>query len=306
MSKKDFLALEEAPPALIARLVKDAVAKRRGESPAWKHPLLGKSVGLLFEKPSTRTRVSFEVAVYQLGGQSIFLSPRDVQLSRGETVADTARTLSRYLSALVVRTFKQATLVELARHASIPVINALSDDSHPCQVLSDLAAILDVRGSLAGARVAYLGDGNNVANSLIAGCGKTGVHLSLSTPEAYRPARELMARGEELARGSGGSLRWTADPLKACRGADFLYTDVWTSMGQEAESEQRRRDLAPWQLNARLLDSAAPGAMIMHCLPAHRGEEITDEMMDHPRSIVWEQAGYRLHAQKALLEWIFE
>ncbi len=306
MSKKDFLSLEAASPALVTHLVESAVAMRRGESRAWKHPLLGKSVGLLFEKPSTRTRVSFEVAVYQLGGQSLFLSPRDVQLSRGETVADTARTLSRYLSALVVRTFAHDTLEELARSASIPVINALSDASHPCQVLADLAVIRDKHGTLAGAKVTYLGDANNVANSLIAGCSRTGVHLVLSTPEAYRPSPLRMARGEEEARHSGGSVRWVADPLAACLGVDFLYTDVWTSMGQEAEAERRRRDLAPWQLNARLMAAASPEAMVMHCLPAHRGEEITDEVVDHPRSIVWEQAEYRLHAQKALLEWIFE
>jgi ornithine carbamoyltransferase len=309
MKKKDLLALAELSPAQIGRMVERAIAlKREGASRLGRStmPLLGKSVGLLFEKPSTRTRVSFEVAVHHLGGQSLFLSPRDVQLSRGETVADTARTLSRYLAALVVRTFSQETLVELARHASIPVINALSDSSHPCQVLADLVTVREKRGSLAGARMTYLGDGNNVANSLIVGCGKTGIHLVVSTPGAYRPGAAQMAEGGELARASGGSVRWEADPLAACRGADFLYTDVWTSMGQEEESERRRRDLAPWQLNARLLAAAAPQAWIMHCLPAHRGEEITDEMMEHPRSAVWDQAENRLHAQKALLEWIFE
>jgi len=307
--KKDFLGLSALSPPQMGRMVERAISlKKEGASPLGRStmPLLGKSVGLIFEKPSTRTRVSFEVAVHHLGGQSIFLSPRAVQLSRGETVADTARTLSRYLAALVVRTFSQDTLVELARQATIPVINALSDSSHPCQVLADLVTIRERRGSLPGARVTYLGDANNVANSLIVGCAKMGLHLALSTPEGYRPEAARMAEGEELARASGGSVRWIPDPIEGCRGADFLYTDVWTSMGQEEESERRRRDLAPWQLNARLLAAAAPGAFIMHCLPAHRGEEITDEMMEHPRSVVWDQAENRLHAQKALLEWIFQ
>ncbi len=305
-AKRDFLGLEHYPTGQLARLVERTVTLKRSVSLGGNLPLLGKSVGLLFEKPSTRTRVSFEVAIYQLGGQAIFLSPRDVQISRGETVGDTARTLSRYLSALVVRTFAQSTLEELAAAATIPIINALSDDTHPCQVLADLVTMRESRGSLAGTRLTYLGDGNNMANSLIFGCAHSGVRLTLSCAPGYRPRPELVARGQALAKENGGSVEMVEDPRRASAGAEFLYTDVWTSMGQEAEAEKRRRDLAPWQLNQELLALAAPGARVLHCLPAHRGEEITAEVMDGPASIVFDQAENRLHAQKALLEWVFE
>jgi ornithine carbamoyltransferase len=265
---------------------------------------MGKSVGLLFEKASTRTRVSFETGIYQMGGQSIFLSPRDVQLSRGESLSDTARVLSRYLSALVIRTFSHEIVETIARESLIPVINALTDLAHPCQALADLLTIQENTGRLAGTKMAYLGDGNNVANSLILACAMTGMHLKLACPEGYDPDDRFIREGARIAQTTGGSVELVRDPATACTGAAFLYTDVWTSMGQEEESERRKRDLGPFQLNDRLLREADADARILHCLPAHRGEEITEEMIDHPRSVIFDQAENRLHTQKALMEWL--
>ena len=304
MSKRDFLTLLDLTAAELRFLVEKSLqTKRHAVAGTMDCPIMGKSVGLLFEKPSTRTRVSFEVAIYQLGGQTIFLTTKDVQLSRGETLHDTARVLSRYLSALVVRTYSQETLEVLAAEASIPVINALTDKAHPCQVLSDLMTIREESDG-GRVRVAYFGDGNNVANSLIAGCAMMGMDLVLACPEGYDPDPVYLSEGVTRARENGGSVKVVRDPVLAAKGSSFLYTDVWTSMGQEEESERRRRDLSPYQLNRALLEAAAPGAKIMHCLPAHRGEEITDEMMEHERSIVIDQAENRLHAQKALLLWL--
>lgn len=305
--KKDFLTLDNLTPQEVADLVNRALEmKEQTSGISSECPLIGKSVGLLFEKPSTRTRVSFEVGIYQLGGQAIFLSPGDVQLSRGETLHDTARVLSRYLSVLVARTYSHETLKTLAAESSIPVINALTDLAHPCQILGDMLTILERRGSLQGANIAYLGDGNNVANSLIAGCGMLGVNLNLACPIGYDPDPAFLSSGAQFARESGSSVRVVRDPLKAVFGAEFLYTDVWVSMGQEDEAERRRKDLAPYQINSDILAAAEPGAMVMHCLPANRGEEITSEIMDHKQSIIVDQAENRLHAQKALLEWIIK
>lgn len=241
-----------------------------------------------------------------MGGQSIFLSPRDVHLSRGEPLSDTARVLSRYLSGLVVRTYSQETIEILAREADIPVINALTDLAHPCQALADLLTMKENVEDLAGTRVTYLGDGNNVANSLIIGCAMMGMHLTVACPEGYDPDPDFLDKGVRLAEESGGSVRMSRDPREASTGADFLYTDVWTSMGQEEESERRRKDFAPFQLNSERLSDAGGRAKILHCLPAHRGEEITDDVIDHPQSVIFDQAENRLHTQKALLEWIIE
>jgi ornithine carbamoyltransferase len=239
-----------------------------------------------------------------LGGQSIFLSPRDVHLSRGEPLSDTAKVLSRYLSALVVRTYSQETVEILAREASIPVINALTDLTHPCQALADLQTIKENRDTLEGTRVVYLGDGNNVANSLIIGCSMTGIDLKLACPQGYDPDPRFLAEGVRRSGLAGGSVKLVRDPEEACRGAHFLYTDVWTSMGQEEESEKRRKDLAAYQLNTDRLNDADPGAKVLHCLPAHRGEEIIEALIDHPQSAIFDQAENRLHTQKALLEWL--
>lgn len=303
--KRDFLKLSDLTPDEVAGLIRRAQEMKGAWAPGSPDcPLIGKSIGLLFEKPSTRTRVSFEVGIYQLGGQTIFLSTKDVQLSRGETLHDTARVLSRYLSALVVRTFSHDTIEVLASEADIPVINALTDRAHPCQALGDLLTVAEHRGSLDGARISYFGDGNNVANSLIIGSCMLGLHLTLACPEGYDPDGEFLEAGRQFAEKSGGSVQIQRDPVAAAEGAEFLYTDVWTSMGQEDESEKRKKELTPYQLNSGILEAADPGAKMMHCLPANRGEEITDEMMDHDQSIIIDQAENRLHAQKPLLEWI--
>ncbi len=305
--KRDFLTLNDLAPGEVAALIHRALemkgASNQGPSDC---PLIGKSIGLLFEKPSTRTRVSFEVAIYQLGGQTIFLSSTDVQLSRGETLHDTARVLSRYLSALVARTYSHNTIEILASEADIPVINALTDRAHPCQILGDLLTVLEHRGSLENANISYFGDGNNVANSLIIGCGMLGLNLTLACPKGYDPDEKFIDAGRKFSQKSGGSIQIQRDPAAAAAGAQFLYTDVWTSMGQEDESEKRRTELSPYQLNSSILEAAEPGAKLMHCLPANRGEEITGELMEHDQSIIIDQAENRLHAQKALLEWILK
>jgi ornithine carbamoyltransferase len=301
--KRDFLTLLDVTPEELSKLLQRSLEMKQTPDPS--HcPLLGKSVGILFEKASTRTRVSFEVGIHQLGGQSIFLSPRDVHLSRGEPLHDTGRVLSRYLSALVVRTYSQETVQILAKESDIPVVNALTDLTHPCQGLADLLTMQENTDRLEGTKVAYLGDGNNVANSLIIGCSMMGLHLTLACPEGYDPDPDYLASGHRLASESGGSVQVVREAAAAVSDTRFLYTDVWTSMGQEEETEQRKRDLAPYQVNTELLALADKDAMILHCLPAHRGEEITDEIMEHPRSVILDQAENRLHTQKALMEWL--
>jgi ornithine carbamoyltransferase len=262
------------------------------------HRLLpGRTLGMIFQKPSTRTRVSFEVGIYELGGIGLYLSAADLQLGRGETVKDTARVLSRYLDAIMIRTFAQSDVEELAEHADIPVINGLTDSSHPCQALADVMTIRERFGRLAGLRVAYLGDGNNVCASLMVACAKLGMDFLAGTPRDYRPEERVV----EIARAAGGNVELTDDPREAARGADVLYTDVWTSMGQDAEREQRLRDLAGYGIDAELLRLADEHAIVLHCLPAHYGEEITEEVLYGPQSAVWDEAENRLHAQKALL-----
>ena len=257
---------------------------------------------MIFEKSSTRTRVSFEVGMYQLGGQALFLSANDLQLGRGEPIADTARTLSRYLDAIMIRTFAQAVVEELARHASIPVINGLTDLHHPCQALADLLTIQEKRGTLAGLKLAYVGDGNNVANSLIQACTKMGMNISVACPQGYEPDATIVGDAMNLANRTGSRLEITPDPFHAAQDADIVYTDVWASMGQEPEQAARLKAFAGFQVNAELMNVAGPDALVMHCLPAHRGEEITAEVIDGPRSIVFDQAENRLHTQKAVLE----
>jgi ornithine carbamoyltransferase len=241
-----------------------------------------------------------------MGGQSIFISPRDVHLSRGEPLEDTAKVLSRYLSVLVVRTFSHEVVEVLAKEADIPIINALTDLAHPCQALADLLTVRENTDSIEGTTIAYLGDGNNVANSLILGCTMMGINLKLACPEGYDPDPRFFQEGIRLAESTGGSLEILRDPGKACSGAQFIYTDVWASMGQEREADRRRNDMTPYQLNVHRLQEAAPGAKILHCLPAHRGEEITEEMINHSQSVIFDQAENRLHTQKALLEWMLK
>jgi ornithine carbamoyltransferase len=266
------------------------------------HSLAGRVVGLVFEKPSLRTRVSFESGIAQLGGTSLYLPGNEVGLGWRETLADFARTVSEYVDALVLRVYKHDTLEGLAKHSSIPIINALSDRSHPCQALADLLTIRELFGSETGRTVAFVGDGNNVARSLAVGCGKLGVNFVLACPSGY--GFDDRFKADYRAKVSPNLPRELNDPAAAVRDADVIYTDVWTSMGQEAEREERLKTFAPFQVNAALLAKANSGCKLLHCLPAHRGEEVTDEVIDGPASAVFQQAGNRLHTQKAVLEWL--
>jgi len=261
------------------------------------HLLPGRTLAMIFQKPSTRTRVSFEVGMYQLGGSALYLSAGDLQLGRGETLRDTATVLSRYVDAIMIRTFAQDDVEQLALHASIPVINGLTDSAHPCQALADVMTIRERLGRLEGVRVAYLGDGNNVCASLMVACAKLGADFVAATPEGYEPDQAAV----EIAREAGGSVAVVHDPQQAAAGADVLYTDVWTSMGQDEERERRLRDLAGFGIDAELVARAAEDAIVLHCLPAHYGEEITEDVLYGPHSAAWDEAENRLHAQKALL-----
>jgi ornithine carbamoyltransferase len=265
------------------------------------HLLAGRTLGMIFQKPSTRTRVSFEVGIAQLGGTGLYLSAGDLQLGRGETLKDTATVLSRYLDAIMIRTFAQEDVEELARHASIPVINGLTDSAHPCQALADVMTIRERLGRLDGVTVAYLGDGNNVCASLMVAAAKLGLNFRAATPEGYEPSVEAVELAREAAAQRGATVELLADPGKAASGADVLYTDVWTSMGQEEERERRLRDLAGFGIDDELVTLANEDAIVLHCLPAHYGEEITEDVLYGPRSAVWDQAENRLHAQKALM-----
>ncbi len=298
---KDFVSLADWSAgelrAMLGRAAELKALHRRGERP---QTLEGRSLAMFFEKPSLRTHVTFEAGMTQLGGHAIWLRPEQVGIGTRESAADVASNLSRWVDVLVARTFSHHLVEELAAAASIPVINGLTDLLHPCQVMADLQTVAE-RRPLEGSVIAYVGDGNNMANSLLLGAAVLGLELRLSTPESHRPARRVRKRAEELAAASGALLSWSEDPVAAVRGAHFVYTDVWTSMGQEAEHDLRLEIFRPYQVNAELLRHA-PDAWIMHCLPAHRGEEITDEVLDGERSIVFDQAENRLHAQKAILE----
>ena len=263
--------------------------------------LPGRALGMIFQKPSTRTRVSFEVGIAQLGGHGLYLRSDDLQLGRGETVKDTANVLSRYLDAIMIRTYSQDDVEELAENASIPVVNGLTDTAHPCQALADLMTIRERLGRLSGVRVAYLGDGNNVCASLMLGASKFGMRFTAATPPGYEPEDTVVKSARRSAVQSGGTVELTHDPRDAARGADVLYTDVWTSMGQDDERERRLKDLAGFGIDTDLVGLAGPEAVVLHCLPAHYGEEITEEVLYGPQSAVWDEAENRLHAQKALM-----
>ena len=260
------------------------------------HLLKGKTLGLIFEKSSTRTRVSFEVGMYDLGGNALFLSSRDLQIGRGEPVQDTARVLSRYLDGIMIRTFAQSEVEDLAKYGSIPIINGLTDYCHPCQVLADLMTIREHKGTLAGRKMCYIGDGNNMTNSIIVGCIKMGMEVSVACPKGYEPDAEIMAWAKE-----NGTFTCTENILEAAKDADVLYTDVWASMGQEAEAEERKKIFKNYQINANVMSVARSDAMVMHCLPAHRGEEITEDVLEAHANEIFDEAENRLHAQKAIL-----
>jgi ornithine carbamoyltransferase len=271
------------------------------------HELLpGRTLGMIFQKPSTRTRVSFEVGIAELGGRGLYLSAGDLQLGRGETIRDTGTVLSRYLDAIMIRTFEQDDVEQLAEHADIPVINGLTDYSHPCQALADLMTIRERLDRLSGVRLAYLGDGNNVCISLMVGAARFGMRFVAATPQGYEPDETAVSAARRAAVQMGGTVELVRDAADAVREAEVVYTDVWTSMGQEEESERRRRDLAGYQINDELLSGASPDAIVLHCLPAHYGEEITEEVLYGPHSAVWDQAENRLHAQKALMALIVD
>jgi ornithine carbamoyltransferase len=266
------------------------------------HPLLaGKTLGMIFAKSSTRTRVSFEVGMYQLGGHALFLSSADIQLGRGETVADTARTLSRYLDAIMIRTFRHEDVLDLARFGSIPVINGLTDLQHPCQVLADLQTVAERKGRLEGLKLAYLGDGNNMANSLLHGCAKVGMDIAIAAPKGYACDPGCVEEARSDAMKNGSTVLLTTDPDEAVAGADVVYTDTWVSMGQEQEKAQRLAVFEPYRVDARRMAKAKPDAIFLHCLPAYRGYEVTEDVIEGSQSAVFDEAENRLHAQKAVL-----
>jgi ornithine carbamoyltransferase len=299
---RDFLSvsdLDKSEIHTILKLIKKLRPVAPGGTPA--RILAGKVVGLLFEHPSTRTRVSFESAAMRLGANVLYMRPDELQLRRGEPIKDTARVLSGYLDALVYRTSDHETLVELAKHASIPIINALSNIEHPTQALSDLAAIEDAKGSLEGLKLAWIGDGNNVCHSLMLASATVGMNMSIATPPNYQPSAEIAQKANELAQKSGSKIWFTDDPTEAVESADVLYTDVWVSMGQDKEQTQRLMDFEGFQVNEELLSKAKPDAVVMHCLPAHRGQEITAEVLDGPKSIAWKEAEYKFHGAKGIL-----
>jgi ornithine carbamoyltransferase len=298
--KKDFLTVLDLSPDEFNGLIKRSIELKSGVD-ANKCPLIGKSIGLLFEKSSTRTRVSLEVGVYQLGGKSIYMNPKEIQIGRGETIHDSAKVLSRYLNGIIIRTYSHNTLTEFASYASIPVVNGLSDLHHPCQALADLMTVYEKKGKLKGLRLAFIGDGNNVAHSLIEAASLTGMHIILACPKGYEPDPDVLKKARTS---SSGQITVIREPAEAAANADVVYTDVWVSMGQEKEAARKKRKFRKYQINGELLSHAKKDALVLHCMPAHRGEEITDEVMDSPQSAVFDQAENRLHTQKALLEFL--
>lgn len=299
---KDFLTLADYSKEEIEYLLHLALELKEKQQNGERYtPLSGKTLAMIFEKPSTRTRVSFEVGMVQLGGHALHLSSRDLQIGRGETIADTARVLSEYVDGIMIRTFEHEKVEELAHYATIPVINGLTDDDHPCQALADLLTIYEVKGKLQGLKLAYIGDGNNMAHALMLAAAKVGMHCAVASPKGYEPKEAIVNEAKNIASESGATIVVTNDPYEAIVDADVVYTDVWASMGQEAEADERMHIFAPFQVNETLVQQAKSDFMFLHCLPAHRGEEVTEGVIDGVRSYIFQQAGNRLHAQKALL-----
>jgi len=298
--KKDFLSIRNLSTDEIRELLVSAFAIKA--SPAqYQDKLKGKALAMIFEKPSLRTRVTFDVGMHQIGGFTIYLTPAEINLGKRESVRDVAKNLERMVQGIMIRTFSQELVEELARHASIPVVNGLTDSSHPCQAMADYMTILEVKGSIQDMRIAYVGDGNNVAHSLICCAARLGAHIKVATPENYEPDPQVVTWAQENAGATGAKVELVRDPIAAVTGADVVYTDTWTSMGQEAEAEQRRAIFWRYQVNDDLLSRAKSDVIFMHCLPAHRGEEVTDSVIDSSRSVVFQQAENRLHVQKAIL-----
>jgi ornithine carbamoyltransferase len=302
---RDYLSVDDLTPEEFRGIIDFAHHLKARAAGGDRPPMLaGKTLAMIFEKPSLRTRVTFDVAMHQLGGTAIYLSPQEIQLAVRESIHDVARNLDRWVDGIVVRTFAHDSIRGLADGARCPVINGLSDHEHPCQALGDFLTITERFPRLEAVHLAWVGDGNNVCHSVLLGAAKLGISVIIGTPQGYGPAEAVVARAREIGGATGAAVTLTGDPVQAVRGADVVYTDVWTSMGQEAEREERSRNFRPFQVNGALLHEARPTAVVMHCLPAHRGEEITDEVLDGPRSVVYDQAENRLHAQKALLAMI--
>ncbi|MBR2215015.1 MAG: ornithine carbamoyltransferase [Selenomonadaceae bacterium] len=300
---KDLLSIHDLSVEETEEILQLAAELKAMQQAGVEHKILeGKTLGMIFEKSSTRTRVSFEVGMYQLGGQALFLSGRDLQLGRGEPIKDTARVLSRYLNGIMIRTYGHERVVELAEYADIPVINALTDLLHPCQVLTDLLTIREYKGkNLQGLKMAYVGDGNNMTNSYMYGAAKMGMTFTAATPQGYEPNAEVTQNATEDAKATGASITLTNDPYAAVKDADVVVTDTWASMGQEAQHEERKKIFAPYQVNKELLASADKRVIVMHCLPAYRGEEITEEVFEANASVIFDEAENRLHTQKAIM-----
>ncbi|WP_422658553.1 ornithine carbamoyltransferase [Paenibacillus sp. EC2-1] len=299
---RDMIELDDYTTEEIQYLLDSAIEiKRKQKNGEVYQPLKGKTIGLIFEKSSTRTRLSFEAGMFQLGGHALFLSKNDIQLGRGEPISDMAQVMSRYLDGIMIRTFGHDNVINLARYASIPVINGLSDMAHPCQVLADLQTILEHKGKLKGLKMAFVGDGNNMANSLLIGGAKMGMHVAIASPDGYEPDERIVQLSREIARETGAEITVTQDPEEAVKDADVIYTDVWASMGFEEEQKQREIAFANYQVDEKLEHAAKPDYLFLHCLPAHRGEEVSEGVIDGANSVIFDQAENRLHAQKALM-----
>lgn len=297
--QKDLISIQELSHEEIQEILD--LARKMKEAPAdYRDSLTGKTLAMIFQKPSTRTRISFEVGIYQLGGVGLYLSSTDLQLGRGETIPDTARVLSRYVDAIMARVFAHKDIVDLGAYSSVPVINGLTDFNHPCQALADFMTLAEKKADLKGLHLAYVGDGNNVAHSLMYCGAKLGTGVTVVCPPGYEPDAEVVSQAREDAAESGAAIQVSND-IGAVEGADAIYTDVWASMGQEEEAEERRRIFAPYQVNSELMARAAPDAVFLHCLPAHRGDEVTDEVADSPASVIFDEAENRLHVQKAIM-----
>jgi len=300
---KDLLSIHDLSVDEVAEILDCAAQLKVMQKAGIEHKYLtGKTLGMIFEKSSTRTRVSFEVGIFQLGGTGLFLSSKDLQLGRGEPIKDTARVLSRYLDGIMIRTFEQEKVEELAKYADIPVINGLTDLLHPCQVLTDLLTIREHKGkNFRALKMAYVGDGNNMTNSYLYGAAKVGMTLTVATPENYRPDQKVFDKALIDAEETGAKLFWTQDPVEAVKGTDIIATDTWASMGQEAEHDVRKKIFAPYQVNKKLLSGASKNAIVLHCLPAYRGEEITDDVFEDNANVIFDEAENRLHTQKAIM-----
>lgn len=299
---RDFISIHDFSVEEIALILETGLALKKEQKAGIPHPVLaGKTLGMIFQKSSTRTRVAFEVGMYQLGGHALFLSPRDIQLGRGESVKDTALVLERMLDGIMIRTFSHDEVVELAHWAKIPIINGLTDLLHPTQIIGDMMTIIENKGGLKGLKLAFVGDGNNVAHSLLNGGAKTGMDVVIACPKGFEPDAQVLHQAQEDAKATGAKLWVVEDPIEAVTGADVVYTDVWASMGQEAEAKEKEQKFRQYQINQELMSHAHKDAIVLHCLPAKRGKEITDEVMDGPQSAVFPEAENRLHAHKAIM-----